>query len=96
MKTNIEEIDLQGDSIQWLIKELVSAGMESPLRDAILAAVEETTDEAETTSSEEQTTEDETGEKSRIIKAVQGLTVFVVMFIGLYVFLKWLTRENEI
>lgn len=33
--------------------------------------------------------------KSRIIKAIQALTVFVVMFVVLYVLLKWMTSKDE-
>lgn len=96
MNTNPRERDFEHDVIQCLVKEAMRAGMESPLRDAILAAVEETTDEAETASSEELSTKDgESQKKSRIIKAIQALTVFVVMFVVLYVLLKWMTSKDE-
>lgn len=55
----------------------------------------ETTDEAETASSEELSTKDGESQKSRIIKAIQALTVFVVMFVVLYVLLKWMTSKDE-
>lgn len=63
MNTNPRERDFEHDVIQWLVKEAMRAGMESPLRDAILAAVEETTDEAETASSEELSTKDGESQK---------------------------------
>lgn len=98
MNTNPRELDLEHDVVQWLVREAVRAGMESPLREPILAAVEETTDEAETASGEDSSTEDEAGEaggKSRAIKAIQGLAVFVVMFVVMYASLKRLTGDDE-
>lgn len=98
LHANLTEINLEHEAIQWLTQEIVRAGMETPLRAAILAAVEETLPEAESVSSGELSIKEETKktrEKSRTIKAIQGLTVFVVMFVVLYGTLKWLTSTDE-
>lgn len=92
MATAIEKLDLENDLVQFLVMEAVKVGMESPLRDPILEAVEETTGE-----SLEATNEDDTSgtkEKSRLTKVVQGGTVFVVMFVVLYVTLRRLIGDE--
>lgn len=92
MATAIEKLDLENDLVQLLVMEAVKVGMESPLRDPILEAVEETTGE-----SLEATNEDDTSgtkEKSRLTKVVQGGTVFVVMFVVLYVTLRRLIGDE--
>lgn len=93
MATAIEKLDLENDLVQLLVMEAVKVGMESPLRDPILEAVEETTGE-----SLEATNEDDTSgtkEKSRLTKVVQGGTVFVVMFVVLYVTLRRLIGNES-
>lgn len=93
MATAIEKLDLENDLVQFLVMEAVKVGMESPLRDPILEAVEETTGE-----SLEATNEDDTSgtkEKSRLTKVVQGGTVFVVMFVVLYVTLRRLIGDER-
>jgi len=104
MRPTSDESTLEHESVQWLVREAVKAGMESPLRDSILEAVDETTDEEETTPHEEEGTapegeneddDDEAGEKSRLTKAVQGLVVFVVTFVLLYTTLRRLTDDED-
>ncbi|WP_418282115.1 hypothetical protein [Halorubrum sp. DTA98] len=86
-----ETIDREHDFVQLLTKEAVKAGLESPLRDSILEAVEEEASSAVETASEDDTSE--TKEKSRLIKVIQGGTVFIVMFVVLYVMLRRLTSD---
>ncbi|MFP8957535.1 hypothetical protein ACLI4Y_12455 [Natrialbaceae archaeon A-CW3] len=94
MATAVEKLDLENDLVQLLVTEAVKAGMESPLRDPILDAVEETTGDVI-----EATNEDEAAgarEKSRLTKVVQGGTVFIVMFVVLYVTLRRLTSDEAV
>ncbi|WP_331233844.1 hypothetical protein [Natronorarus salvus] len=99
MRQTSDESGLERESVQWLVREAVKAGMESPLRDSILEAVDETTEEEETTPHEEEERptggEDEPGEKDRLTKVVQGLVVFVVMFVILYTTLRRLTDDED-
>lgn len=98
MSTNSDQLDLEHELLQWLTRELVRGAMESPLREAILDAVEEATDEAAITRSDSSSTDGETadpGEKSRIVRAAQGFIVFMVMFVVLYVSLRRLTSDEE-
>jgi hypothetical protein len=93
MATATEKLDLENDLVQLLVTEAVKVGMESPLRDPILEAVEETTGEVL-----EATSEDDTSgakEKSRLTKVVQGGTVFVVMFVVLYLTLRRFTSDES-
>ena len=93
MNPALEKIDPENELVQLLVTETVKAGMESPLRDPILDAVEETTGK-----DFEATGEDEasgTREKPRFSKVVQGGTVFVVMFVVLYVTLRRLTGDDS-
>lgn len=92
MATAIEKFELENDLVQLLVREAVKVGMESPLRDPILDAVEDTTgDPLEATSEGDAST---SMEKSRLTKVVQGGTVFVVMFVVLYVTLRRLTGDE--
>ncbi|MCU4744658.1 hypothetical protein OB955_20425 [Halobacteria archaeon AArc-m2/3/4] len=96
MATAIEKLDVEHDLVQLLVTEAVIVGMESPLRDPILEAVEETTGES-LEAIEETTNEGGTSgtkEKSRLTKVVQGGTVFVVMFAVLYLTLRRLTSDE--
>jgi hypothetical protein len=99
-----DESKLERESVQWLAREAVKAGLESPLRESILEAVEERTDEEETTPRDGEETapegekgdeDDEPGEKGRLTKAVQGLVAFVVMFVLLYTILRRLTDDED-
>jgi hypothetical protein len=92
MVTATEKIDLENILVQLLVTEAVKAGMESPLRDPILEAVEATTGEALEATSED----DASGsrEKSRLTKVTQGGTVFIVMFVVLYVTLRRFTSDE--
>ena len=92
MATTTEKIDLENDLVQWLVAEAVKVGMESPLRDPILDAIEETTGETLEATSEDDASD--TGEKRRLTKVVQGGTVFIVMFVVLYVTLRRLTSDE--
>ncbi|MFP9193053.1 hypothetical protein [Natronosalvus vescus] len=103
MASTIEKLDLENDLVQLLVTEAVKVAMKSPLRDPILEAIEgtagETREAIEGTAGEtlEATDEDEasvTREKSRRTKVIQGGTVFVVMFVVLYVTLRRLTSDE--
>ena len=89
-------IDLEDPMVQQLVEVAVRAAMESPLREPILEAVEETTGEPVEAADEERLGADgtEDGEKSRTTKAIQGLLVFVSMFIVLYITLRRLTDDE--
>lgn len=96
-----EKIDLDHDPVQLLTKEAVKAGLESPLRESILEAIEEADSSAVEMASEgepvESVNEDnipERTEKSRLTKVIQGGIVFIVMFIVLYVTLRRLTSDE--
>ena len=93
MKPNI---DLEDPLVQRLVEEAVRAGMESPLREPILEAVEGTTGEPAEPADEERPGVDATGdgEKSRTTKAIQGLVVFVTMFVVLYITLRRFTDDE--
>ncbi|WP_440771612.1 hypothetical protein [Natronorubrum sp. DTA28] len=103
----VDDVDLENDLIQLLVSEAVRAGLETPLRDPILEAVDETvplderrddgsTTDDEVTVSNEPTADEEpdTGGKSRLTMAVQGLTVFVVLFVVLYVAFRYLLGDE--
>lgn len=85
------------DRIHQAVKEVVRIGLESQLREPILEAVEEAGGEPGYQSTNERT-QDETAipKKSQITMIVQGLAVFIVMFVTLYVILQKLTSgENQ-
>jgi hypothetical protein len=89
MVTATEKIDLENILVQLLVTEAVKAGMESSLRDPIL--------EAMTGEALEATSEDDASgsrEKSRLTKVTQGGTVFIVMFVVLYVTLRRFTSDE--
>ncbi|USZ71413.1 hypothetical protein [Natronosalvus halobius] len=96
MATAIEKLDVEHDLVQLLVTEAVKVGMGSPLRDPILEAVEETTGESleaiEETINEGNTSD--TKEKSRLTIVIQGGTVFIVMFVVLYLTLRRLTSDE--
>lgn len=92
METTIGKLDLEHDLVQLLTKEAVKAGLASALREPILAAVEETTGEAVEVTGKDDASEGR--EKSRLTKVVQGGTVFVVMFVVLYITLRRLTSDE--
>lgn len=96
MGNAIKNVDLENDVIQLLVTEVVKAGLESPLRDPILEAVEVTIDEGSDTTVENRDEDEPTAtkEKSRVTKAIQGGIVFIVMFVILYVTLRRLTSEE--
>lgn len=92
MATAVKKLDPENDLVQLLVTEAVKVAMESPLRDPILDAVEETTGyDLEATSEDEGSG---TREKNRFTKVVQGGTVFIVMFVVLYVTLRRLTSDE--
>ncbi len=72
-----------------LVNEAVGAAMESSFREPILEAVEDAGDVSVQGSESENTT------SSSLTKALQGLAVFVVMFVVLYVLLRRLTDDGE-
>lgn len=84
--------------IHQVVKEAVHVGLESQLREPILEAVEEAAGEPVYQSNNERI-QDETAdpkEKSWITMAIQGLIVFIVIFVTLYVILRKLTSgENQ-
>lgn len=96
-----ENIDLDHNLVQLLTKEAVKAGLESPLRESILEAIEETDSNAVERASEGESVapanEDDTPErteKSCLTKAIQGGIVFIVVFVVLYVTLRRLTGDE--
>ncbi|UTF52288.1 hypothetical protein [Natronosalvus rutilus] len=93
MATVTEKIDLENDLVQMLVTEAVKAGMESPLRDPILNAVEESTGESLKATSEADTSGTE--EKSRLTRVLQGGTVFIVLFAVLYITLRRVTSDES-
>ena len=95
------KINAEHDLVQLLTKEAVKVGLESSLREPILEAVEERTSESIEATSEEDTAEANNGndvpqakQKSRFTKVIQGGTVFIVMFVVLYVTLRRLTGDE--
>jgi hypothetical protein len=92
MVTAVKELDPENDLVQLLVTEAVKVAMESPLRDPILDAVKETTgDDLKATSEDEGSG---AREKNWFTKLVQGGTVFIVMFVVLYVTLRRLTSDE--
>lgn len=91
------EIDLQHELVQLLVEEAVRLGLQSPLREPILRAVEEPTEERVEPVGQEQPESDasENGEKRRTTKAVRGLTVLVVLFVLLYIAIKRSPTDDE-
>ena len=99
----LDDVDLENDLIQLFVSEAVRAGLETPLRDPILEAVGETIGEPlderrddEPAADEKLTVDEEsdTGGKSRLAMAVQGLLVFIVMFAVLYVAFRYLLGDE--
>ncbi|WP_418283060.1 hypothetical protein [Halorubrum sp. DTA98] len=95
------KINPEHDLVQLLTKEAVKAELESSLRDPILEAVKEQTSESIEAASEDDTAEASSGndvpqakQKSRLSKVIQGGTVFIVMFVVLYVTLRRLTADE--
>ncbi|WP_440764465.1 hypothetical protein [Natronorubrum sp. DTA7] len=90
----IDEVDLEHELVQRLALEAVRAGLETPLREPILEAIDETTAEPLYERRDDDSTADDesavdavsdTGSKSRLRMAAQGLIVFAVLFVVLYV-----------
>ncbi|ELY45559.1 hypothetical protein [Natronorubrum tibetense] len=103
LDTVLDDADLENDLIQLFVSEAVRAGLETPLRDPILEAVGETIGEPlderrddEPTADDKLTVDEEsdTGDKSRLTMAVQGLLVFIVMFAVLYVAFRHLLGDE--
>ena len=90
-------IDLEDPMVQQLVEMAVRVGMESPLREPILEAVEGTTGEPVEPDEDELPEADTSrdGEKRRTTKAIQGLVVFVTMFVVLYITLRRFTDDEE-
>lgn len=88
------ELDLESELVQDTVRDVVRVGLLSPLRDPILEAVQEVTGEPVAPTDEAAVDEAETeepadgGGKSTLVKALQGLIVFVVMFGVLYLTLQ--------
>ena len=101
----VDDIDPENELIQLLVSEAVRMALETPLRDPILEAVDETIDEPlderrddESIADDEPAGDEEsdTGGKSRLAMAIQGLIVFIVMLAVLYVaFRHLLGNETE-
>lgn len=84
--------------IHRVVKETVHVGLESQLRKPILEAVEEADGEPvyQSNNGRIQDGTADPKEKSWITMAIQGLIVFLVMFVTLYVILRKLTDgENQ-
>lgn len=97
MNTKPDGIDLEHDLVQWIVNEAVRAGMETPLREPILAAVEGATDR-EVESVGDASTQSEAAEPDggrRTTKAIRGLTAFLVTVVIMYVFLKRSTSRDQ-
>lgn len=102
---SLQKIDLESERIQKIVQNAVTVAMESPLREPILEAVEESTGAATERAGDEPTADGEpdatagdaeTGAdgKSRLVKLVQGAVVFAVMFVVLYVVFSRLTADE--
>lgn len=78
-------IDPESPVVRQVTREAVHVGMNSPLRETILEAV----DEAEGV---ETATPDE---KSTATKVIQGAVVFAIMFAVLYLTLRYLSASGE-
>ena len=112
MSASTEDVDLERELLDEFVKEVVNVALASPLREPILEAVEDVSEESggeppvaeesedEPPAADEEPTDDE-GEaeietiapKSNLVKAIQGLAVFVTMFVVLYVVLRRLTDD---
>lgn len=99
MNTIVDDLDLEHDLVQWIVEEAVRMAMATPLREPILAAVEGSTDESVDAVADRSTGDDHQDTaaqgKSRVTTAAQGLVVFAVIFVTLYVLLKRLTGGGE-
>lgn len=89
VKPALDEDPLEHELTQQVVKETVTAAMQSPLRDPILEALEESGEVRQTEK------EPEAPGSSRLKKAVQGLTVFAVTFGLGYFALRKLTGDGE-
>ena len=90
MKPALDEDPLEHELTQQVVKETVTAAMESPLREPILDAMEESG------AVKREEPEPEEPGSSRAKKAIQGLTVFAVMFGVGYFVLRKLTGGEEL
>ena len=90
MKPALDEDPLEHELTQQVVKETVTAAMQSPLREPILEALAES---GEVRRAEEEPEEQGSG---RVKKAIQGLAVFAVMFGLGYFALRKLTGEEEL
>lgn len=87
----VDDVELEHDFLHLVVHELVSVALETPLREPILTAVLEQEGQ-ELTHSEPELPPTDEGDDSRLTTAVQGLIVFVVMFLVLYITLRHLTK----
>ena len=78
-------VDPDNPVVKQVTKEVVHVGLNSPLRETILDAIEEA-DGVETLT---------TSEPSTAKKAMQGAIVFVVMFTVLYLVMRRVTASDE-
>lgn len=95
------KLDLEDQFVQDAVRDVVRVGLLSPLRDPILEAVEDVTGEPVAPTDEEGAADEGTadssdsGGKSALTKAVQGLIVFVVMFSVLYLTFQRFTGDDS-
>ena len=102
MTQDFDAFDLNEELIERLVTAAIHAGMNSPLRETIVAAVADSAEEQGTdvpittdeSAADEREPEAPAG-TSRARKSVQGLMVFLVMFAVLYVTLKRLMDAEE-
>lgn len=95
MKPAMEELDLEHELVQLLVREAVRAAMTTPLREPILegaeGALEEPTAasddvlEGETAGEESTETEPETSGTGALARTARSLTVLLVLVAVLYV-----------
>lgn len=106
MKRKLQAINLEDELVQLIVRELVEAGLDSPLRETIIEAVEGEVDRPseligdrhkDSDQESDKTIEEPTAEPehSHLTKLVQGGTVFVIMFVILYFIFRQLTRDNN-
>lgn len=87
----IEDIDIEHEIVQYAVREVVKMGLESPLREAILQAVDDVSDEQIEVPTAEPSGEQEKGTLTMVL---QGGVVFAVMFVVLYSTLRRILGED--
>lgn len=102
MASATETVDLENVVVQQLVKEAVRMGLGTPLREPILAAVDESTEEGSVSDvsagggtvqvTEEERTDESGGALTRGLLAV---AVFATLFVVAYVALRYLAGDDD-